>query len=349
MTTSTTPAPAKQRRSPLDLLKDADPQLTRLVAIIVVLLAFFLITQTGAFVRVSTWQSMGVAFPEYGLMALGVMLTMITGGIDLSVVGIANMTAIASATVMLSMAPAGASTGEQATAMLIGILLSVVLGTLAGVFNGFLVAKVRIPAILVTLGTLELFTGIGIVISAGKPISGLPPLFSEILGGKVMKIPMQLIVFVVIALIIGFILSRSSFGAKLYMLGSNATAAKFSGLGSSSLLIRTYALSGLCAGVAGMVMMANYNSAKADYGMSYTLLTVLIVVLGGVSPLGGSGKLVGVVLAIAVLQILQSGLNMFPQVSNFYLPLIWGATLLIVISTSNLKGGWLRRLTRKGK
>lgn len=349
MTTSTTPKAARTKRSPLGFLKELDPQIARLVAITVVLLGFFLITQTAAFVRVSTWQSMGVAFPEFGLMALGVMLTMITGGIDLSVVGIANMTAIASATVMLSMAPQGAGPGEQTMAMLVGILISVGLGTLAGAFNGFLVAKVKIPAILVTLGTLELFTGIGIVISAGKPISGLPPIFSEVLGGKLFKVPMQLIVFVVIALIIGFILNRSSFGAKLYMLGSNATAAKFSGLNSVSLLVRTYALSGLCAGVAGMVMMANYNSAKADYGMSYTLLTVLIVVLGGVSPLGGSGKLTGVVLAIAVLQILQSGLNMFPQVSNFYLPLIWGATLLIVISTSNVKGGWFSRFARKGK
>ena len=78
-------------------------------------------------------------------------------------------------------------------------------------------------------------------------------------------------------MLIWFILSKMAFGAKLYMLGSNATAAKFSGLNSVSLLVRTYALSGLCAGVAGLVMMANYNSAKADYGMTYTLLTVLIV------------------------------------------------------------------------
>ena len=344
MTTSTTTPASKAERRPF--LRDLDPQIVRLVVILAALLLFFMITRGGAFIRVSTWQSMGVAFPEFGLMALGVMLTMITGGIDLSSVGIANMTAIASASVMLSMAPAGASVGEQSTAMLVGILISVGLGTLAGAFNGFLVAKVRIPAILVTLGTLELFTGIAIVITGGKPLSGLPPIFSETLGGKVGKVPMQLIIFIAVALVIGFLLARTTFGAKLYMLGSNATAAKFSGLNSTSLLIRTYALSGLCAGVAGMVMMANYNSAKADYGSTYTLLTVLIVVLGGVSPLGGSGRLLGVVLAIAVLQILQSGLNMFPQVSNFYLPLIWGATLLTVISTSNLGGGFLKRLKK---
>lgn len=343
MSTSTTTRQSER----FAFLKEIDPQVIRLVVIFAALLLFFMITRCGAFVRVSTWQSMGVAFPEFGLMALGVMLTMITGGIDLSSVGIANMSAIASASVMLAMAPADASPGRQSTAMLVGILLSIGIGILAGAFNGFLIAKVRIPAILVTLGTLELFTGIAIVITAGKPLSGLPMVFSETLGGKVARIPMQLIIFAVVALFIGFILSRASFGAKLYMLGSNATAAKFSGLHSTSLLIRTYALSGLCAGVAGLVMMANYNSAKADYGSTYTLLTILIVVLGGVSPLGGSGRLLGVVLAIAVLQILQSGLNMFPQVSNFYLPLIWGATLLIVISTASVGGGMFSRFKKK--
>lgn len=94
-------------------------------------------------------------------------------------------------------------------------------------------------------------------------------------------------------------------------------------------------------------MMANYNSAKADYGVAYTLLTILIVVLGGVDPNGGSGRLLGVVLAIAILQILQSGLNTFPQVSNFYLPLIWGTVLLVVISTGNVGTGFFARFRKK--
>ena len=340
--TTTTVAPKKRTRR-----VGLDPHIQRLILMLAVLLLFFLIVKTGSFTRVSTWQAMGVAFPEFGLMALGVMLAMITGGIDLSSVGIANMTAIASASVMLSMAPAGASEGQQTTAVLVGILMSLAIGALAGALNGFLVAKVRIPAILVTLGTLELFTGVAIVITAGKPLSGLPPVYSALLGGKLLRIPVPLIIFVAMALIIGFILTKMSFGKKLYMIGSNATAAKFSDINSVSLLVRTYALSGLCAAVAGLVMMANYNSAKADYGVAYTLLTILIVVLGGVDPNGGSGRLLGVVLAIAILQILQSGLNTFPQVSNFYLPLIWGTVLLVVISTGNVGTGFFARFRKK--
>ena len=127
--------------------------------------------------------------------------------------------------------------------------------------------------------------------------------------------------FLVCAAVAGFIVACTSFGRTILMLGTNDTAARFSGLKVNSLLIRTYVLSGVMAAMAGVVMLANYNSAKADYGTSYTLLTVLIVVLGGVNPNGGSGRLSGVLLSILMLQVLSSGLNMFPNISNFYRPL----------------------------
>lgn len=313
-----------------------DAHILRLTVFLALLCLVFLVARTRDFTSAGTWQSMALQFPEYGLMALGVMLTMITGGIDLSAVGMANMTSIVAASVMLAMAPRGAAEGQQLLSVVVAVLVALLLGVIAGACNGFLVAVVRIPAILVTLGTLELFTGIAIVVSGGRPLSGLPPAYSSLLGGKVLGVPMPLIIFALVALLVGFLLHLTSFGAKLYLLGSNAVAARFSGLGSVGLLVRTYALSGGCAAVAGLVMLANYNSAKADYGVTYTLLTVLIVVLGGVHPNGGSGRLVGVLLAIAILQLLSSGLNTFPQISSFYRPLIFGAVLLIVISTTDL-------------
>ncbi|MFV0451545.1 MAG: ABC transporter permease [Propioniciclava sp.] len=331
---------------PLDLLR-RDPHLSRLTGLLLILLVFFAVAKPGPFTSVRTWQSMAVQFPEYGILALGVMLTMITAGIDLSVVGIANMTAIASASVMLSLAPQGSEV-DPTLAILAAVAVSLALGAAAGVLNGILVARIRIPAILVTLGTLELFTGIAIIITEGKPLSGLPSAYSSVVGGRLFGVvPVPLIIFIVVALIVGFLLRRMTYGKKLYMVGTNATAARFSGLNNDGLLILTYMMSGLCASIAGLVMLANYNSAKADYGVTYTLLTVLIVVLGGVNPNGGSGKLIGVVLAIAVLQILSSGLNMFPGISNFYRPLIWGGVLLLVISTSDIGRGWTRRLRRK--
>lgn len=260
------------------------------------------------------------------------------------------MTAITAAVTMLSIAPTSADEGLAAPAIAVSVVLALLLGALAGVFNGLLVAKVRIPAILTTLGTLALFTGIAIVITGGKPKSGLPTLYSEVFGAKIAGlIPVQLVVFVVAALVIAFLLNRTAFGVKLYAIGTNATAARFSGVHATGVLVRTYLISGLLAAVAGLVMLANYNSAKADYGSTYTLLTVLIVVLGGVNPNGGSGRLTGVVLAIAILQILSSGLNMFPEISNFYRPLIWGAVLLLVVSTSGSSSRSRLRVTKESR
>lgn len=331
-------------------LAQRDPYVTRLFVILLTLVAFFLIVRTDNFVSFGTWQSMGIQFPEFGLMALGVMITMITGGIDLSVVGIANMTSIAAASIMLAMVPPDATGGQATVGILLAVAVSLVTGALAGAFNGFLVSVVKIPAILVTLGTLELFTGIAIIITAGKPLSGLPTLYGQTFGARLFGVlPVPLLIFVVVAIAMGVVMHKMSFGSKLYMLGTNATAARFSGLHSARLLIQTYTISGLCAAVAGLVLLANYNSAKADYGVAYTLLTVLIVVLGGVDPNGGKGKLLGVVLAIVILQILSSGLNMFPAISNFYRPLIYGGVLLLVISISEGKGGFWRRLRAKRK
>ncbi len=327
-----------------------DPYVTRLFGILAALVLFFLIVRTSNFLSFGTWQAMGVQFPEFGLMALGVMITMITGGIDLSVVGIANMTSIAAASIMLAMVPPDASGGQATVGILVAVLVSLVSGALAGAFNGFLVSVVKIPAILVTLGTLELFTGIAIIITAGKPISGLPTLYGQTFGAKLFGIvPVPLVIFVVVAIAMAVVMHKMAFGSKLYMLGTNATAARFSGLRSTKLLIQTYTISGLCAAVAGLVLLANYNSAKADYGVAYTLLTVLIVVLGGVDPNGGKGKLLGVVLAVVILQILSSGLNMFPDISNFYRPLIYGGVLLLVISFSEGKGGFWSRFRKKKK
>ena len=316
-----------------------DTHITRLVIILGALLLLFAVLKTEGFLNLRTWQSMAIQFPEFGLMALGVMLTMITGGIDLSVVGIANMTSIGAAVVMLSLAPRGADAGTAAVAIAVAMVTALAAGTAAGALNGFLVAKVKIPPILATLGSLALFTGVAILITGGKPKSGLPPLYGATFAGKLFGvIPVQLVVFVVAAALIAVLMSRTTFGTKLYMLGTNAKAAQFSGLNTTSLLVRTYMISGLFASLAGLVMLANYNSAKADYGSTYTLLTVLIVVLGGVNPNGGTGRLLGVVLAIAILQILSSGLNMFPSISNFYRPLIWGGVLLAVITANHLSG-----------
>ena len=309
-----------------------DSYMTRLAIVFLLLLIFFAAVRPGPFFAVRTWQSMAVQFPEFGLMSLGVMFTMFTAGIDLSVVAIANVTGICAALTLRATLTGPATASSMSLAVLIALGVALVVGIVCGLINGILVAILKIPPILATLGTLELFGGVALVLTEGKPVSGIPPAFGNVFTAKVVGlVPMPLVVFLACAALAGFIVACTSFGKNILMLGTNETAARFSGLKVTSLLIRTYVFSGVMGAMAGLVMLANYNSAKADYGASYTLLTVLIVVLGGVNPNGGSGRLGGVLLSILMLQVLSSGLNMFPDISNFYRPLIWGGVLLLVI------------------
>lgn len=309
-----------------------DSYMTRLVIVFLLLLIFFAAVRPGPFFAVRTWQSMAVQFPEFGLMSLGVMFTMFTAGIDLSVVAIANVASICAALTLRATLPGAVTPSSMGLAVAIALGVALAVGLVCGLINGLLVAVLKIPPILTTLGTLELFGGVALILTQGKPVSGVPEAFGAAFTGKVVGlVPIPLVVFLACALVAGIIVACTGFGTTILMLGTNDTAARFSGLKVTSLLIRTYMLSGVMAAMAGIVMLANYNSAKADYGASYTLLTVLIVVLGGVNPNGGSGRLSGVLLSILMLQVLSSGLNMFPEISNFYRPLIWGGVLLLVI------------------
>ena len=307
-----------------------DRHIARLILMMGVWAVFMAITRFDKFYTLINFQTMASQFPEFGLMSLGIMVCMITGGIDLSTVGVANLVSICTATLMKAMA-----TEENEIAVYViplCFVIAILMGAAAGAFNGFLVSRVRIPPILATLGTSELFTGIGIVITDGKAVSKLPRMYSSAINSKIFGlIPTQLVFFAVMALVIWFLLMRTTYGTKIYMIGTSSKAAVFSGIRTNLLLVKTYMISGICAALGGMVMLANYNSARADYGTVYTLQCVLIVVLGGVNPNGGSGKVSGVVLAICLLQMLQTGINRFPQISSYYISLIWGGVLILVM------------------
>ncbi|HHY81739.1 MAG TPA: ABC transporter permease [Clostridiales bacterium] len=307
-----------------------DIHIKRLLVIMVLWMIFMGIFRFDKFYTLINFQTMAAQFPEFGLMALGIMLCMISGGIDLSVVGVANFVAIASGQLLKIIAGgAGELNGFE---ILLVMLFGMAIGLAAGFFNGILVSKVKIPPILATLGSYELFRGIAIILTGGKAVSGLPIKYAETIAGKLFGlIPVQLLFFAAVVLILSYLLNRTTYGIKLYMLGTNATAAMFSGHRTERVLIQTYALSGICAALGGLIMLANYNSARADYGAVYTLQCVLIVVLGGVNPMGGKGRISGTVLAICVLQMLSSGINRFPEISSFYIPLFWGGVLLLVM------------------
>ncbi|AEV30783.1 permease component of ribose/xylose/arabinose/galactoside ABC-type transporters [Sphaerochaeta pleomorpha str. Grapes] len=317
-------------RSTMRRTYESDRHFWRLVVLILCWMIFMAITKFNKFYSLLNFQTMASQFPEFGLMALGVMVCMITGGIDLSTVGVANVTSILMAFFLLRFTSETGSLPPFAIPLV--FLLAILIGAICGIFNGFLIAKLHIPPILATLGSGELFTGICMVMTNGNAISKFSRTYAQTINNKIGGlVPVQLLVFLVMAGFIWFLLAKTVFGTKIYLLGTSYSAARFSGLNTSLLLLKTYLLSGICAALGGIIMLANYNSARADYGTVYTLQCILIVVLGGVNPNGGKGKISGVLFAIILLRMLETGINRFPKVSSYYISLIWGGVLILVM------------------
>ena len=309
----------------------------RLAIIAVMVFALMGILSPERFLSAQNLTSMAFQFPEFAILALAMTLAMMTGGIDLSVVGIANLSAVIAALILTEYADPSLSI--QASLLLLGFALGVSLciGAVAGLLNGTLVAFLGLPPILATLGSGLVFTGLAIALTGGSAVMGFPEVVSWIGNTQVLGIPTPLLIFIVLAVALHILMTRTAFGLRISMYGTNPLAALYAAVDVNGMLLRVYTLSGLFASVAGMVIMSRANSAKADYGSSYLLLAVLIAVLGGVNPYGGYGRVVGVVLAVLSMQFLSSGLNML-QVSNFARELIWGVLLLFVMTTNT--GFW---------
>ncbi len=308
----------------------------RLAVIAVVIFVAMSLLAPGRFLSVQNATSMAFQFPEFAILALAMTITMLTGGIDLSVVGVANLSAIVAALILTRLAPGTESVGWLALAMLAALCV----GLLAGVFNGITVAVFGLPPILATLGSGLIFTGLAIALTGGSAVMGFPAAAAWLGNATVARIPVPLLLFALLAGGLAFVLHRTAFGLKVQMFGANPLAARFAAIDVTAMLIRVYAVSGAFAAIAGLVVMSRANSAKADYGSSYLLLAVLIAVLGGVNPYGGYGRVIGVVLAVLSMQFLSSGLNML-GVSNFARELIWGVLLLVVMVVN--AGAWPRR------
>ncbi len=279
------------------------------------------------FMTLRNFRSMGLQFPEYGLLALANMLAMITGGIDLSVVSIASLSGVISASLLSQYQALGISAGSV---ILLGILIALAVSFLCGLLNGVIIAYARVPAIIATLGTQGLFLGIAIIITKGHGIGGFPPAFLFIGNGSILGMPTQFVIFIVIALLVALVLTRTPQGFSMLMYGSSPQVSRFSGVNNEMVLIKTYVLTGLLSGVASLVIISGVNSIRPGYGADYLLLSILIAILGGTDPAGGFGTVLGLTLAIFIMQILQSGLNIL-SFSPFMKKFIWGLLLVAVM------------------
>ena len=279
-------------------------------------------------VGVGALQSMAFQLPELGILSLAMMVALLSGGLNLSIIATANLCALTMAWVLTTQVP-GAHGFMWGGWQVLAVLAGVAVALSVGLINGFVIAYLGVSPILATLGTMTMCKGLSIGMTRGNVISGFPEPIVFLGNGTLAGVPVALLIFLALCVPVAVLLNKSPFGHKIYMIGSSEKATRYSGVDTKRVLLGVYVLSSLLAVVAALVMMARFNSANAAYGESYLLVTILAAVLGGVDPFGGFGKVGGLVMALILLQVISSAFNLL-DFSPFLTVAIWGALIVIV-------------------
>jgi simple sugar transport system permease protein len=306
----------------------SDRKLTQLVVVALFVFALFSALAPELFLTPRNFVSMAFQVPEIALLALGVMLAMLTAGIDLSVVSISNLAALSTSYLLVTQVGEGG--GNVYFWIVVSILIGMFVGLVAGFANGAIIAGIGVTPILATLATLTLYNGIAVGLRNGQSITGLPEEFVAIGNGSLFGVPMPMVILLVAAVGVAIYINRTGLGMQSILVGANETAANYSAIGVKKVLYMTYTLSGGLSALAGLIIASRSASANPDYGASYVLLAIVIVVLGGVNPYGGFGTVTGVLLATVVLQMVASGFNAL-RFSQFFYQLAQGFVLIAVM------------------
>lgn len=262
------------------------------------------------------------------IVSIFVTFVLITGGIDIQAGSIVGLTSIF----------IGVLWNDAGVNLYFACFLGLLLGTMCGMLSGFFVAYTGVQPMVVTLGGSFLYSGLALMVTnfssteSYKGISGFPKEFTQFVKGKVFGIiPNQLIIFILLVIFAYFLLHRTTYGRKVFLCGVNKNAATYSGIKTKLIIMSTYALSGLGAALAGILLTAYLGTAKTDLGKEITLPVITAVVLGGTSNLGGSGGVIGTALAALVIGILRFGLSM-AGVNTQYLDIPVGILLVLSVA-----------------
>ena len=216
-------------------------------------------------------------------------------------------------------------------------MLAIGVGALSGLLMGLVIAYTKAHPILVSLSMMIFLRGLGEFLTRGGDVSGFPAFLAPIGYGTILGIPVPLLIFIACVLIWHVLLTRMKLGFNTYMIGSNIEATRYSGINTRKVLVLVYTLSGAMCAVAGIIMLARFNSVRVGHGESYLLITVLACFLGGVNPFGGFGRVIPVFVALIVLQLLSSGLNLMGA-NQHLATAVWGILMITVMILRWLAG-----------
>lgn len=331
METKSKTSTSKKRLISLFRTINIDRQTILLLGVFIVLASFFSVTDEK-FLTARSITSMGFQLPELGVLALAMMITILVGGINLSVNATSNLAAVLAGLFMVKLIPQDATQGQILLYIAIAILIMLFVGLITGVLNGILIGYIGVDPILATLATLTFYTGISTGLTGGKTVTGLPEQLSVIGNEKLLGVPVPFVIFVLLTIFTYLILYRTTFGFKVRMLGSNPIASNFSGIDNKSIIMKIYIISGILSAITGILIMSRTMSAAYEYGTTtYVLLTILIAVLAGIIP--GFGNVIDIFISVIILQILSTGFHMVLagiRGSSFFKDFSWGVLLILI-------------------
>lgn len=316
-----TTAVKAERRQHLDIKKFLANN-GALVGLLVLCLALFIATPD--FLTAGNMLNIGIQASTIAVLAFGMTFVIVAAGIDLSVGSVAALSAMVSASMFTT-------AGLNGWVALLGGLLT---GAACGAASGMATAYGRLPSFIATLAMLSVARGLTLVISDGRPVRTADQV--SFLGGNLGPIPMPIVVLVVAGLVAAFLLNRTVIGRYMYAVGGNTEAARLSGIPVQKVLVIVFALSGLFAGLAGMLLSGRLDSAQPQAAVGYELDAIAAVVIGGASLAGGVGRISGTLVGALVLVVIRNGLNLL-NVSSFWQQVVIGLVIALAVGIDVLR------------
>ncbi len=280
----------------------------------------FAVASEGSFVTQRNIINISRQVSYYGIASIGMTFVILIAGIDLSIGSIITLVNVVCAYLMVR---AGVN-------MIIAVIISLVMATLIGVLNGFMVASIGIPALIATFASQTIFEGIAYLISGGRPIAGFPASFAFFGRNSVGIVPICAIIMIICFAVGSFILNKSYFGRYFYAIGGNEEASELSGIRVNKMKYLIYALSGFFAGLAGVVLLSRSMSAQSTIGKGFEFDVITCVVLGGVSVNGGVGRMSGVIAGVLIIGSLTNGMILM-DVSEYTQMVVKGLVLAVAV------------------
>jgi ribose transport system permease protein len=303
---------------------------------VLVLLVLGLSLATDTFLTGTNLDNLGRQVSIYAIIAIGQLLVILTAGIDLSVGSVVGLSGVIAAKAVFDTAGAGS--------VLLAVGLALLVGAAVGLLNGVLVAILKMPPFIVTLGTLGVARGLTLLYTDGRTIQPLPRSFTQIAGGEFLGVANLIWLTVLIALLVGFGLRRTVWGRYIYAVGSNPESARLTGVPVNAVLLSVYALSGMLAALGGILLASRLGNGVPTAGTGYELQAIAACVIGGASLFGARGSALGALVGALIVGLLNNGGTLL-GIDPFWLQVAIGALILVAVGVDQLQG---RRLVRRG-